>query len=43
MSLLTSLIQASTRFQQTLENRPATGAEDQKAKGAGSVEATPPA
>lgn len=44
MSLLTSLIQASTRFQQTLENRPATGeAEQQKAKGTGSAEAVQPA
>ncbi|SOB76064.1 hypothetical protein SAMN04488490_1735 [Marinobacter sp. LV10R510-11A] len=44
MSLLTSLIQASTRFQQTLENRPATsGAEEQKAKGAGGAEAVRPA
>ncbi|WP_291946938.1 hypothetical protein [Marinobacter sp.] len=42
MSLLTSLIQASTRFQQTLEKRPATGAEEQKAKGAGSAEALQP-
>ncbi|SRR5680860_541380 len=42
MSLLTSLIQASTRFQQTLEKRPAAGAEEQRAKGAGSAETVPP-
>lgn len=42
MSLLSSLIQASTRFQQTLENRPSAGAEEQQAKGAGSVEAVSP-
>lgn len=43
MSLLTSLIQASTRFQQTLENRPAaTGTEGQGAKGAGTAEVVQP-
>lgn len=43
MSLLTSLIQASTRFQQSLENRPAAnGTEQQRATGAGNAEATPP-
>ncbi|WP_100641015.1 hypothetical protein [Marinobacter salexigens] len=43
MSLLTSLIQASTRFQQTLEKRPAaSGAEEQKAKGTASAEALQP-
>lgn len=41
MSLLTSLIQASTRFQQSLEKRPAmSGAEDQKTKGIGSAGAS---
>ncbi|SHK83180.1 hypothetical protein SAMN05216369_3316 [Marinobacter antarcticus] len=43
MSLLTSLIQASTRFQQTLEKRPAAGAEEQRARGANSAETVPPA
>ncbi|WP_417517513.1 hypothetical protein [Marinobacter sp.] len=42
MSLLSSLIQASTRFQQTLENRPSAGAEEQRAKAAGSLEAVSP-
>ncbi len=43
MSLLSSLIQASTRFQQTLEKRPTAGAEEQRAKGANSAETVPPA
>lgn len=44
MSLLTSLIQASTRFQQSLEGRPPTAdAEGQRAKGASQAEAVPPA
>ncbi|MBK1874257.1 MULTISPECIES: hypothetical protein [Marinobacter] len=43
MSLLTSLIQASTRFQQTLEKRPvANGADEQKAKGTASAETLQP-
>ncbi|MBU2874528.1 hypothetical protein [Marinobacter salexigens] len=44
MSLLTSLIQASTRFQQSLEKRPAVNdAEGQKAKGMGSADLLQPA
>jgi len=44
MSLLTSLIQASTRFQQSLENRPAAnGAGEPAAKPADSAEAVQPA
>ena len=44
MSLLTSLIQASTRFQQSLEKRPAVNdAEGQKAKGIGSADPLQPA
>lgn len=44
MSLLTSLIQASTRFQQSLEQRPAAnGAGEQKAKATGSAKAVQPA
>lgn len=44
MSLLTSLIQASTRFQQSLENRPAAnGAGEPKAKSAANAEALQPA
>ncbi|RBW51442.1 hypothetical protein [Marinobacter sp. F3R11] len=38
MSLLTTLIQASTRFQQTLENRSTAEAEGQRAKGASGTE-----
>lgn len=44
MSLLTSLIQASTRFQQSLEKRPAVNdAEGQKAKGMGGAGPLQPA
>lgn len=43
MSLLTSLIQASTRFQQTLEGRPAAEAKEQQTKGANSTGAVTPA
>jgi len=43
MSLLTSLIQASTRFQQTLENRSAAETEGQQTKKAASSETVQPA
>ncbi|GGE78053.1 hypothetical protein GCM10011533_32990 [Streptosporangium jomthongense] len=42
MSLLSSLIQAGTRFQQSLENRPtAKGMNEQKNQGPGKAEAAP--